>query len=82
MLLEGDLNGRPIPSEVSQRAFPTIAKASAAAKTEAFALSSRLGVPVAVAIADRQERVLIRHVVPAMHCEHTKPLYRGSLRTA
>ncbi|MFC3267497.1 hypothetical protein ACFOED_00450 [Vulcaniibacterium thermophilum] len=78
-LLERDFVGRPIDSAISAEVFPSLAQASAAARSEAFYLSHRLGIPVAVAIADA-ERTLIRHIVPALHDEHARPLYGGAVR--
>lgn len=73
--------GECIDSPLKGERFETVAKASLAAKQEAFDLSNRLGAPIAVLIADDQ-RVLIRHIVPARHDEHRHPLYaREGLHT-
>lgn len=80
VLLERDFIGPPIACALSGEVFDSIAAATAAAKCEAFYLSRRLGIPIAVAIADSQ-RTLVRHIVPA-HEERPHAAHRATRPTA
>lgn len=64
LLLERDFVGRPIDTPLAGEVFDSLARASAAAKSEAFYLSHVLGIPIAVVIGDGQ-RTLVRHIVSA-----------------
>lgn len=80
-LRERSYLGPRIDTPLAGERFDTIARASAAAKHEAFHFSNTLGVPIAVLIAD-DRRTLIRHIVPARHDESAQPLYaRHGLHT-